>query len=31
VRQARRIGVRNVALWRLGLEDPAIWARVAGQ
>lgn len=25
VQQSRRIGVRNFALWRLGLEDPAIW------
>ncbi len=27
VQQSRRIGVRNFALWRLGLEDPAIWER----
>lgn len=27
VAQSRRIGVRNFALWRLGLEDPSIWAR----
>jgi spore germination protein YaaH len=27
VAHSRRIGVRNFALWRLGLEDPAIWAR----
>lgn len=25
VQRSRRIGVRNFALWRLGLEDPAIW------
>jgi peptidoglycan-N-acetylglucosamine deacetylase len=25
VRQARQLGVRNFALWRLGLEDQAIW------
>jgi peptidoglycan-N-acetylglucosamine deacetylase len=31
VQQSRRIGVRNFALWRLGLEDPAIWNRVAGR
>jgi spore germination protein YaaH len=27
VARSRRIGVRNFALWRLGLEDPSIWAR----
>ena len=27
VAQSRRVGVRNFALWRLGLEDPSIWAR----
>ncbi|MDQ6718898.1 MAG: hypothetical protein M3Z17_11220 [Gemmatimonadota bacterium] len=27
VQQSRRIGVRSFALWRLGLEDPAIWDR----
>lgn len=27
VAHSRRIGVRNFALWRLGLEDPSIWAR----
>lgn len=27
VSHSRRVGVRNFALWRLGLEDPAIWAR----
>ncbi len=27
VMRSRRIGVRNFALWRLGLEDPAIWSR----
>lgn len=26
VREGRRIGIRTFALWRLGLEDPAIWA-----
>jgi spore germination protein YaaH len=25
VRDARQLGVRTFALWRLGLEDPAIW------
>ena len=25
VREARQLGVRTFALWRLGLEDPAIW------
>ncbi|HEX2719276.1 MAG TPA: glycosyl hydrolase family 18 protein [Gemmatimonadaceae bacterium] len=24
---ARSLGVRRVAIWRLGLEDPALWAR----
>lgn len=28
VQRSRRIGVRNFALWRLGLEDPAIWTDV---
>jgi spore germination protein YaaH len=28
VQQSRRIGVRGFALWRLGLEDPAIWDRI---
>lgn len=27
VANSRRIGVRNFALWRLGLEDPSIWTR----
>jgi spore germination protein YaaH len=22
---ARALGVRTLALWRLGLEDPAVW------
>ncbi len=25
VREARQLGVRTFALWRLGLEDPAVW------
>jgi spore germination protein YaaH len=25
VRDARQLGVRSFALWRLGLEDPAVW------
>jgi spore germination protein YaaH len=25
VRDARQLGVTTFALWRLGLEDPAIW------
>jgi spore germination protein YaaH len=25
VRDARQLGVRTFALWRLGLEDPAVW------
>jgi spore germination protein YaaH len=28
VEQARGIGVRNFALWRLGLEDGAVWSRI---
>jgi spore germination protein YaaH len=31
VQGARRIGVRNFALWRLGLEDPAIWTTVVAR
>ena len=31
VQQSRRIGVRSFALWRLGLEDPAIWARIGAR
>jgi spore germination protein YaaH len=31
VQQARRIGVKKFALWRLGLEDPAIWTAVVGR
>jgi spore germination protein YaaH len=29
VREARELGVRNFALWRLGLEDSAIWESIA--
>jgi spore germination protein YaaH len=25
VRDARQLGVRSFALWRLGLEDPEVW------
>jgi spore germination protein YaaH len=25
VREARQLGVNTFALWRLGLEDPAVW------
>jgi spore germination protein YaaH len=25
VREARELGVTTFALWRLGLEDPAVW------
>jgi spore germination protein YaaH len=28
VRDARRLGVSKFALWRLGLEDPAVWTTV---
>ncbi len=28
VRDARRLGVTTFALWRLGLEDPAIWSAI---
>ena len=28
VREARRAGVTRIALWRLGLEDPALWTRL---
>jgi spore germination protein YaaH len=28
VREARELGVRNFALWRLGLEDSAIWESI---
>lgn len=28
VRDARRIGVTRIALWRLGLEDPDVWSSV---
>lgn len=30
-RAVRAAGVRRIALWRLGLEDPALWAGGAGQ
>ena len=29
--EARRSGVRRVALWRLGLEDPALWGALDGR
>ena len=28
VRDARQLGVRIFALWRLGLEDPAVWESI---
>jgi peptidoglycan-N-acetylglucosamine deacetylase len=28
VRDARRLGVSTFALWRLGLEDPSVWAAI---
>ena len=28
VRDARQLGVRTFALWRLGLEDPAVWESI---
>jgi spore germination protein YaaH len=28
VREAQELGVRRVALWRLGLEDPAVWREI---
>ena len=28
VRDARQLGVRSFALWRLGLEDPAVWESI---
>ena len=31
VREARQIGVKTFALWRLGLEDPGIWDFIAPQ
>lgn len=31
VRQARQLGVRRFALWRLGLEDPAVWDFIDSQ
>jgi peptidoglycan-N-acetylglucosamine deacetylase len=31
VREARQLGVRSFALWRLGLEDPAVWDFIRGQ
>jgi peptidoglycan-N-acetylglucosamine deacetylase len=29
VREARQLGVTSFALWRLGLEDPAVWSFIA--
>ena len=29
VHDARQLGVRTFALWRLGLEDPAVWDSIA--
>jgi spore germination protein YaaH len=26
IRDARQVGVTSFALWRLGLEDPAVWS-----
>jgi spore germination protein YaaH len=31
VRDARQLGVTTFALWRLGLEDPAVWDLIGGQ
>lgn len=31
VREARQLGVTTFALWRLGLEDPAVWDLIGGQ
>ncbi|HZE08230.1 MAG TPA: hypothetical protein VE110_05680 [Gemmatimonadaceae bacterium] len=31
VRDARQLGVRTFALWRLGLEDPAVWDTIGAQ
>ena len=31
LREARQLGVTTFALWRLGLEDPAVWDLIAGQ
>jgi peptidoglycan-N-acetylglucosamine deacetylase len=31
VRDARQLGVRTFALWRLGLEDPAVWDFIGPQ
>jgi peptidoglycan-N-acetylglucosamine deacetylase len=31
VREARQLGVTTFALWRLGLEDPAVWGLIGGQ
>ncbi|HUF25644.1 MAG TPA: hypothetical protein VMM18_01585 [Gemmatimonadaceae bacterium] len=28
IEDARRLGVRRVAFWRLGVEDPAVWPRI---
>jgi spore germination protein YaaH len=28
VREARQLGVDTIALWRLGLEDPAVWTLI---
>ena len=30
VRDARTLGITKIALWRLGLEDPAVWTSVVG-
>jgi hypothetical protein len=31
VRESKELGVRTFALWRLGLEDPAVWDFIAPQ
>lgn len=31
VHDARRLGVTTFALWRLGLEDPAVWQAIGGR
>jgi spore germination protein YaaH len=31
VREARELGVRTFALWRLGLEDQSVWNSIGPQ
>ncbi len=28
---AQRLGIRGIALWRLGMEDPDIWRMIADE